>query len=678
MKRYILPLALAFVAACSPKLDRSVMPKPAPAPTIQLGEIQSFTLDNGLKVFVVQNDKLPRVSFSLQWDIDPIAEGPSAGTIDMAGALMGTGTTNRTKDQINEQVDFIGASLSSSASAVSGSCLSKHTSTLFDIFADVAMNPAFNQEEFDKAMTQMQANLAQSKDDPNSIASNVRSVLNYGKNHPYGELVTEETLENVQLAACQQYVNTFLRPNNAYLAIVGDISMEDAKKLVEEKMSAWEKGIVPTFQHEDPKANQEQHVAFVAKRGAAQSVINITKPIELAPGAEDLIKVDVMNGILGASSLSRLFANLRETYGFTYGAYSNVVEDELVGYFNAYASVRNEVTDSAIVQFFVEIEKIRQEPVTEKELKGVINNMTGNFARALENPGTVAQFAINIEKYNLPEDYYATYLKRLAEVSIADVQEMAIKYLDPNTMNILVVGYEEEVLPTLSQFGEPTVYDIYGNEASDLAPAPEGVTAQGVLQSYIKAIGGERAILAIKDYQTKAELKVQGMALAMNTTFKKPNLMKSETLMGETAVQTQVFDGTKAKISGMGGEQLLEGEEAAEVAVQAKMFPELAYEQMGVNMSLEGIKKMNGKDCYVIKLDGAGFNNVVEYYDVESGLKVATETDASSFIYKDYTEVEDVLFPFTTQLSAGGQQMELKVTSVEVNTGVSNTYFAID
>ena len=676
MKKYLLYIGLVGLAACSPKLDRSIVPAPAPAPTIQIGDIQKFTLDNGLQVFVVENHKLPTVSFSLIFDVDPINEGPQAGLVDITSSLMGTGTTTRTKDEINESVDFIGASLNAGASFVSGSCLSKHKNTLIDVFADVAMNPKFTAEEFEKAMTQMEANLAQGKDDPSTIAANVKAALNYGKSHPYGEVVTEKTLKNVQLESCQAYASTFLKPNVAYLAIVGDVTLAEAKAMAEEKFAAWEKGNVPTFNHATPEPVEKTEVAFVAKRGAAQSVINITRPINLKPGSDDVMKADVMNAILGASSLSRLFANLRETYGFTYGAYSSIAEDELVGHFTASSSVRNEVTDSAIVQFFVEIEKIRNEPATQEELDGVIANMTGNFARALENASTVASFAINIDRYGLPQDYYATYLQRLSQVTLADVQAMAKKYLDPSNMTILVVGSEEEVLPTLDQFGEVTVYDIYGDVRLDLEPAPEGVTAESVLNAYIDAIGGAKKVKAVKSYKLSADLAVQGMTLQMETSYMKPNMMKNQILMGGNPMQTEIFDGTKGKVSGMGGEQVVEGEDAVKMSMQARIFPELDYEALGVSTDLLGVGELDGKKVYHVKISGPGVD-AIEMYDVESGLKVASDGAQGLVKFGEYKSYSGVKMPATTSMSAGGQSMQMTVTDVNINKSVSKSDFEI-
>ena len=351
-------------------LDRSNPPEPAPAPVIQLGTAETFTLDNGLKVFVVENHKLPRVAFSLVLDLDPIYEGDNAGYISTAGELLSRGTTNRTKAQIDQEVDFIGASLSTSASGVYASSLTKHIDKLLELMADVTLNPSFPQDELEKIKTETISGLQASKDDPGAIASNVRAVLRYGKDHPYGELMTEETVAKIDIEACREFYQTYFKPNIGYLAIVGDINAEQAREYVEEYFGGWQAAEVPKHHYEIPKAPEQTQVAMVDRPQSVQSTINITYPVELKTGDPDVLKSSVMNTILGGGVFnSYLIQNLRETYGYTYGARSSLSSDRLVGYFNAGADVRNEVTDSAVVQFFNELRRIREEPVEEEQLQ---------------------------------------------------------------------------------------------------------------------------------------------------------------------------------------------------------------------------------------------------------------------------------------------------------------------
>ncbi|HEX3075040.1 MAG TPA: pitrilysin family protein [Ignavibacteriales bacterium] len=225
-------IALTFLSASLyAQLDRSVPPKAAPAPEIKFGEYHKFVLDNGLKVFVVENHETPVVSLSLILHRDPILEKENAGYVDAAGELMRTGTKTRTKAQLDEEIDFIGASLSTSANSMYGSALKKHADKLFELFSDVAINAEFRQDELDKLKTQTLSALAAAKDEPGEIASRIRQKLYYGAGHPYSEFATEQTVKNFTLDMCKEYYQKYFIPNSSYLAIVGDINKDEAEKL---------------------------------------------------------------------------------------------------------------------------------------------------------------------------------------------------------------------------------------------------------------------------------------------------------------------------------------------------------------------------------------------------------------------------------------------------------------
>ena len=464
---FLLVIAVAS-GAYAQKLDRSQKPIAATAPEIKLGKIEQFTLANGLQVFVVENHKLPKVAYSLSIDVDPVAEGDMAGYVQTSGQLMERGTKNRTKEQFDEQIDFIGATISTSPTGIYAASLKKHQEKLLDMMADVLMNADFKQDELDKIKKQTISGITSSKDDPDAIANNARAALLYGKDHPYGEIATESTVENITLEKCVAYYKTYFKPNVAYLAVVGDVTVAEVKPLIEKYFGSWAVGEVPVNKYRTPVAPDKPKVAVVHKEGAVQSVINITYPINLKQNNPDVIKVKVMNSILGGGSTARLFMNLREGHGYTYGAYSSITPDKLVGSFNANAKVRNEVRDSDVTEFFVELNKMINEKVTEEDLQGVKNYMTGTFAYTLQDPQTIASFAINTKKYNLPADYYANYLKNVAAVTIEDVQEMAKKYITPNNAIILVVGDKATVSEKLAKFSptkEVNFYDTYGNDS---------------------------------------------------------------------------------------------------------------------------------------------------------------------------------------------------------------------
>jgi len=677
------------------KLDRSIKPKPAAAPEIKLGTTQSFTLENGLQVFVVENHKLPQVSFSLSLDIDPVLEGDMAGYKSATGELLSTGTKNRTKDQINEQIDFIGASLNTYAEGIYASSLKKHQEKLLDIMSDVLMNAEFKQEELDKIKKQTISGIQSSKDNPDAIANNVTSVLLYGKNHPYGEINTEKTVENITLDKCKEYYNTYFKPNTAYLAVVGDITIAEAKPLIEKYFAKWQKADVPVNKYKTPTAPEKTKVAFVHKEGSTQSLINITYPINLKQNNPDVIKAKILNSILGGGSTARLFMNLREGHGYTYGAYSSITPDELVGRFNATAKVRNEVTDSAVIEFMVELKRIVNEKVTEQELQDIKNYMTGTFAYSLQDPQTIANFALNIAKYKLPADYYTTYLKKLSEVTVDDIKAVAEKYIKPDNAYIVVVG-DKSVAKTLAPFsadGKVNFYDNFGNDYVEaLKPAPAGVTAQTILDNAVKAKYGmatgkalDKKLSKIKDITIKMNASIQGQTIGVTRYQKAPNKFAMVMAMGTMVLQKQTFDGTVGKVSGMQGNKTMEGAELEDMKASSAMFADLNMEKAGYKHTLLGIEPLEGKEAYKLeKVSPSGEKETV-WYDVASGLQVKTmsvktnEQMGGEFsvigLYSDYKEINGIKFAHKIVQSFGPQALDMEVTSVEINTKLGDDIF---
>jgi zinc protease len=684
----LLVFTSAFAQKSDKKLDRSIRPTAAAAPGIKLGDIQSFVLPNGLKVFVVENHKQATVAYSIALDIKPALENDAAGTANITSELLTSGTKNRSKDQLDADIDFIGATLSANPKGLYAASLKKQQTKLLELMSDVLLNPNFKQEELDKLKTQTLSGLAQQKDDPDAISENVKSVLNFGKNHPYGELTTEESVSKITIEKCNNYYQTYFRPNVAYMAIVGDVTLAEVKPLIEKYFGAWQKADVVSTSYKMPQAPEKTRVAVVNKAGAVQSVVNVTYPVDLKLNSEDAIKAKVMNTILGAGFSSRLFVNLREKHGYTYGSYSSLNNDELVSEFSAYAKVRNAVTDSSIIEIMAELNRLRTEKVPQDELDGIKNYLTGNFAISLEDPATIARFAINIELYKLPKDYYANYLKNLAAVTADDVYAMAQKYIRPANATIFVVGDKEELSKKLAPFSATNsieFYDIYGNAVAAVAkPIPAGVTPKTVINDYVKAIGGAKALMKVKDVSTKMNTKFQGMDISITTSQKAPNKYAMAVKMGEMVIQKEVYDGKAGKQQSMQGKKDLEGESLEDIKAQAILNPEMNYEKLGYKLNLKGIEAVNGKDAYIMEVISPKGKKSMEWYDVESKLKVRTSQTTNSEMgpvisttdILEYKDVNGLKFPSVISIS-GAMSMKLTAESINVNKGVADSEFTI-
>ena len=679
---FALFIAICFVVSASAQVDRTKAPAAGPAPKIQIGDYNSFTLKNGLKVLVVENHKLPKVEFALSLLIDPIVEGDKVGYTSFAGDLMDRGTSKRTAYQIAEEIDFIGARLGAGASGVEAGGLSRYKEQILELMADVTLNPIFPQDEFDKIVKQTLSGLEANKTDPKATSRNVRNKVLYGENHPYGEVLTEETVKNVTVEDCKKYHTTYYKPNVALMAIVGDITTKEAKKLVKKYFGEWEKGIVPTHAYDMPAKIEGKRVVLANKDAAPQSLVQIINWIDLKKGTPDVIPAKVMNSMLGRGFLGLLNKNLREDKAYTYGAYSGISSDKLVGRFLTNAEVKATVTDSALMEMALEINKIRDTKLTQDHLDMTKATLAGDFARSLENPSTIANFAMAIERYNLPIDYYATYLEKLDKVTLDDIQAMAKKYTDPNNAIYLVVGDKKykKCLAKLSTIGEVEEYDYKGDIVKEDPNAiPEGLTCKSIVENYITAIGGRDNWTAVKDLAIKGDMKMGPMSVSVESAYKNNEKYFLKMMMNGQIMQAITFNGISGKVVAMGQEKQAGEAELAKFKLQAQMCPELNLAELGYKMNIVGTEVIDGEKSYKVEIIDADGVSRFDFFAADSGLKLKTIMQQNGMsvvvLYKEYKEVEGLKYPYLTVTKMGPQEMPLTITEISVNKGVDDSVF---
>jgi predicted Zn-dependent peptidase len=694
MKTIVYSLFLSLFAASTLQaqtLDRSIRPAAQPAKEIQIKDAQTFTLKNGLKVFLVEDKTTPIVYYSLRFDTWPALQGNKVGLYDLFDEVYGKATTTRTKEQLNREVDLIAARLSASRNNVYISYLKKYEEKALDLFADVLLHPVFNQEDYELSIQNTKTYLSSIQDDGSDMNTRVSNVLTYGKNYPDGELETLETIENVALSDLTAYYNTYFAPNAARLVIVGDVSLKEAKAAAEKYLGTWKKKTVPAFKPAAPEAPAATQVAYVVKSEAVQSFVSVTYPVPFHVGQPDYDAARVMANILGGSSTGYLFLNLREKHSYTYGAYVSLDGGEITGRFQTTggrggaASIKAAATDSSVYEIFHELNRILTEPVEEKTLAAAKTYMVGSFSRSLESSGTLANFAVNIDKYKLPKDYYKNYLKRIEAITVADVQAAAQRYVRPDHAWIVVTGdkaHAEKLLPFASD-GTIHYYDYNANPVA--APVSENadLSPEAIIENYLQALGGRVAIDKIADYTTHADIKAMGQTLSMTRSFKAPNQTLVEMQMGGRNIMKMSFDGTTLRTGGMGGTQEeTEGAMFDYIRDEAGVASEANYAKNGYALSVGAIEEVNGRKAYVLTAV-KGDNRQVAYYDVETGLKIKTVVtvptpagDSQTVVeYSDYRPVEGVQFPFRMKQSMAGMDMEAIVTSVEVNKGVDDAVF---
>lgn len=688
------------------QIDRTKAPAPGAPPQVRVADSKNGNLPNGLRVIVVENHKLPMVSVQVRFDHPPILQGAIAGYQDLVGELLTAGTARRSKQELDEAVDRLGAQLNGASDGLFATCLKKNFPELMRLVSEVVTTPAFNAEEFEKARTRYSSGLKMRPEDPDQIAEAVARALTFSKKHPYGEVPTEPSVAKITRANLVAYYERFFQPKQGYVVFVGDITEKEAMDAAKEWFGAWNGGTVESTTDANgiesvknlgpvaeaawqPTANGQRQVCFVDRPGSAQSVIRVVFPIALKPNDPDAITAQVLNTMLGGGVFNaRLMQNLREKNAFTYGAYSTIEPDRWCGSFNAGCSVRNAVTDSAVSELMHEIERMRDEPVTDEELALAKNYMAGSFARSLEDPRTIARFALNTQLYELAPDHYATYLQRLDTVSAKSVQAVAQRLLKPDHATILVVGDKPEVankLVPLSATNAVVYYDANGDlyrETFEMPPA--GMTAQTVLDNYVKAIGGADKLAKVKSLTKVYEAEMGGMTVALTEQYAAPRKYAMSMTSGPMVMQKIVYDGTRGKKTGMDGEDDLVDLELEDAKQSAVPFPEVAYSELDYGAFLNGVVEVDGRKCNRLLVKKAAGGAFTEYYDAESGLKVRrTEMQAGekgtmqvTTDFKDYKEVSGILFPHTIEQNVG-VPMHFTAKTIEVNKTIDAAVFAI-
>ncbi|TXD83754.1 insulinase family protein [Subsaximicrobium wynnwilliamsii] len=690
MKSKISILIVIFLMSIgvSAQIDRSQPPKPGPAPKIALEKPSEFKLKNGLTVMVVENHKLPRVSYSLTIDNDPLANGDKAGVESLIGAMMGNGTTSISKDSFNDEVDFLGANINFSANGAYASGLSKYAERILELMSDAAINPLLTEEEFDKEKAKLIDGLKSSEKSVDAIAGRVGSALSYGKNHPYGELTTEETVNNVTFGDAVSYYESYFNPTKAYLVIIGDVEYKTIKKQIEKYFSKWEKLVNVEYTVPQAAPNvQYTQINFIDMPNAVQSDISLTNNVDLQMKDPDYHAVLIANKILGGGFNSYLNMNLREEHGYTYGARSGVGTDEFASRFSTSVQVRNMVTDSAVVNTIQEIKRIKEEPVEQDALKNAKAKYVGDFVLALESPQTIARYALNIKLNELPSDFYTTYLQKINAVTVEDVMRVSKKYFKTENARIVIVGKGSEVLTNLEKTGIPIQYfDKFANPVDKPVfskEIPADMTAQKVVDNYIEAIGGMADLEKVKSVVNTANVTIQGAPYKPTAVIKmmSPNKMSMEmSIEGMGTVMKQKFDGTTGYQEQQGNRMPMTEDQIAENKAEMVLFPELSMDMS--NLSLESIVPMEGTDAYKIKVTN-GDKVSFRFYDVNSGLLVreeaTTEAQGQSIStiqeYSDYTEVDGVMMPAVQKITTGPQVITMTSTEFKINEDVTDADF---
>lgn len=440
---------------------------------VKLPRPEEADLSNGLHVMVLHDRRAPQVSVQLSIRgaggyYDPPEQ---AGLAQFTAAVTREGTATKSSTQISEQLERLAAALTVNAgmpsedATITASSLTEHVDVVLDLMADVLLNPSFPAEEFARYKTQRRAQLVQQRSQAGFLAQERYSIVMAG-DHPDGRVAPAiATLDKTTRDDLVKFHRERYVPDYAVIAVAGDISMADALKKITARLGGWKKAGTPVPQVADPASLSRAGVFLVERPNSVQTNL-IVGTQAITRTDPDYFAVTVLNKVIGGGPTGRLFRNLREAKGYTYGAYSNIDAPRFRGTWTASTEVRTEVTDAALTEILDELRQVRETRVPAQELADAKRALIASFALTLESPQTLLNNAVTRYRYGLPVDYWDRYPERVMAVSDADAQAMAKKYLDPSRVQVVAVGNGEAIARALRKLGTVEVYDAEGKKVT--------------------------------------------------------------------------------------------------------------------------------------------------------------------------------------------------------------------
>ena len=685
MKKIIYSALLLVIFAFQLKAqeaDLSQKPEPLPKKEFTFPEYTVETLSNGIKVFVIEDHEQPTVALRLL-----IPGGNSAdtkpGVSDFMASLLTKGAAGMSALDIAQKLDGIGASVSASAgadfSSVYASTLTKHLPLVLDLYSKIILQPEFYSEEFEKLVPQFIANVKDEKSRPSSLAAALTRKVIYGENHPYAQKTTEESIKNIKLNDLKDYYKTYFVPNNATIAVIGDVSPKDIVAKLESAFASWKPvERAPKTVVSDAKP-MPRGVYFIERPGSVQSTISVSTVA--VPYMDDQYEtLKLASQIMGAGFAGRLFRTLRETYSYTYTPYGYLTSSKFANRFVAGADVRNNVTDSAITVILDQLKLLSTETPKDEELDLIKNYTVGHYLMSFENTNFVASLIQDADFQEKPMRVVKAYPEKVMRTSAHEIMRVANTYMNPNQAYIVVVG-DPSVKEKIEKFGPVFVYN------TDIQPAAEeklkkvSMTPQELLNKYAKAIGGADNLAKINTIVTtgNASLNVQGQSLSGNFKIIEQQPNKQYSMMDMTMFkQEEWINGIKAwnKQSGL---VEYEGDELKEKLIEAQLFKYTKLDKLGYSLNILG-----QGDKYIIMeaVSPSGKQNKFFFnkdnYLIEKVEQVETLPQGPISIityFKDYRKVQDYKVPFVTTVESPMFTLTMNSENVELNTPVEPSVF---
>ncbi|MDH7514793.1 MAG: insulinase family protein [Bacteroidota bacterium] len=689
-------LLLACIALPSPaQLDRSKRPEPGPPPKISFPAYEEHVLPNGLRVFTVEDHKQPLVTFRLMIKSGMEYDGAGkSGIATFTADLLTKGTESRTSLAFAEEADACGITIDVSAAddyvSVTASGLKKHMQRMLELLADAILHPVFPPEEIEKLRTQTLSNLAVERKQPTEISTRLEITVGFN-DHPYANFPTEKSVSAITRDDIVAFHRQHFLPNNASLAVVGDVTPKEAAAAIAKHFGAWKKGMVPHADFPLPKPIRGTSVHLVDLGSTQTQTALCIVATGMKRNNPDWRRFLVLNSILGGGSSGRFYNNLREKHGFTYGAYSRPDGRRQAGLWSISTEVRRVATDSAVREILSEIRRINEDEPPAEELEMHKQYLVGTFLLSLENPSVTAARVQDIDLYGLPKDYYRTFASVISGTTAADIRRLARMYIPPDHLAVTAVGDASSIIDGLRTFGPVTMYDPDMERLEGAGPETPDIDAAELLTKNIEAQGGREKLLSIRDRTVEGKVtlnfggqEIEGSMVEIKKAPNKSYQRISMMLMGQVMEQEKWNDGSTVVTRNPMQQTpvTLEGDELLQELEQDQFNEFLRLDELGYAATVKAKKTVGDRKVYVLEVMKK-YGKSVYLIDAQTWLLAGEETtretpegpSTATVFYDDYRPVDGVPVPHLIRVEGGPMKMTVRVTSVKQNTGVPDGTF---
>ncbi|MFA6570000.1 MAG: pitrilysin family protein [Bacteroidota bacterium] len=688
MKQIVFPIFMVLILAVNSHAQNPIPEKPEPLPAIEFKfpDYKEVNLKNGLKVFVIEDHEQPVVSVQMLLPSGTSMDGNKAGLAHMTASLLTKGTKKYSAEEIAEKIDGLGSSIGANAQndyiMVSFQSLTKHLPVVLEVFAEVVTKPKFPGKEFDKLIPKMMSAIQEMKSNPSTIAANLAKKVMFGDEHPYSKIFNEETIKSISNGDVEDFYEKFFMPNNATIAIVGDVNEKEIVKMIDKAFKEWKSGAKPKI--EIPKPNPlPQGVYFVSRPASVQSSIivgNLTVPYN----SKDFDACNLAGSVIGAGFAGRLFRTLRETYSYTYTPFGYQTSNKFYNMFLCGADVRNSVTDSAITVINTQLGSLARTIAPEQELMRVKNSKIGGYLMSFEDAEFVASLVQTADLIGLPVERFKNYPKMLHEMPATSIMMAAKRYMSPENEYIFVVG-SEEVKSKLEQFGKIYEYDMDLNPLSGDKAKMESVSmsSEDLIEKYVQAIGGKDAIAKIQSSVDTAKVEILLRSMTLKGKIiqlrKAPN--KKYQFFDMSIQKQKIYvDGQKAWISSNDLLEEKKGKEFDDLLWDATLFNLMKTKELGFTTTVLG-KQGN---FILMKLSSTHGSESTYYFDANTYLPAKIEQIEetpqgpipSTVEFLEYSTVEGVKFPKVMKSTNPMFSMTVTAETQLVNVQLDDAIFA--